>query len=210
MCERGANMDPVSTELAREGISGAVQAAKEFLSKLVGPAAEEIGLLLQDQVKLYRFKNQLRILAKAEAMLIKAGRTPNAVPFRTLLPILEAAASEDDESLSDKWAALLANSAARAEDYASHPSFPRILSEIAPIEARFLDALSSKGGETDWNSFRTELAKTLEVTEPHIDQYYGNLFRLGLVRIIAKGVVQVGPFGKVFLSACTPPKGLDT
>ena len=208
-------MDPVSTELAKEGISAAVEAAKEFLSKLVGPAAEEIGLLLQDQIKLYRFKNQLRILAKAESMLLKAGRTPNAVPFRTLLPILEAAASEDDESLSNKWAALLANSAAKAEGYASHPSFPRILSEIAPIEARFLDSLSSKGGETDWNSFRTELAKTLEVTEGDIDQYYGNLFRLGLVRIAAKegapkGVVQVGPFGKAFLSACIPPQSEDT
>ena len=208
-------MDPVSTELAKEGISGAVEAAKEFLSKLVGPATEEIGLLLQDQVKLYRFKNQLRILAKAEAMLLKAGRTPNAVPFRTLLPILEAAASEDDESLSNKWAALLANSAAKAEAYASHPSFPRILSEIAPIEARFLDSLLSKGGETDWNSFRTELAKTLEVTEGDIDQYHGNLFRLGLVRIAAKegvpkGVVHVGPFGKAFLSACTPPQSEDT
>lgn len=204
-------MDPVSTELAKEGISGAVEAAKEFLSKLVGPAAEEIGLLLQDQVKLYRFKNQLRILAKAEAMLLKAGSTPNAVPFRTLLPILEAAASEDDESLSIKWAALLANSAAKPEDYASHPSFPRILSEIAPIEARFLDFLLSKGGETDWNLFRTDLAKRLQVTEADVDQYYGNLFRLGLVRIasregVPKGVVQVGPFGKAFLSACTPPQ----
>jgi hypothetical protein len=208
-------MDPVSVELAKEGISGAVEAAKGFLSKLVGPGAEEIGLLLQDQVKLYRFKNQLRILAKAEAMLLKAGRTPNAVPFRTLLPILEAAASEDDKSLSNKWAALLANSAAKAEDYASHPSFPRILSEISPIEARFLDSLLTKGGYTDWSSFRTELAKTLEVTEGYINQCYGNLFRLGLIRITAKegapkGVVQVGPFGKAFLSACTPPLSEET
>jgi hypothetical protein len=208
-------MDPVSTELTKEGISGAVEAAKEFLSKLAGPATEEIGLLLQDQVKLYRFKNQLRILAKAEAMLAKAGRTPNAVPFRTLLPILEAAASEDDESLSIKWAALLANSAAKPGGSASHPSFPRILSEIAPVEARFLDFLFSKGGETDWNSFRADLAKNLQVTEDDIDQYHGNLFRLGLVRIaskqgVPKGVVQVGPFGKAFLSACTPPQSEDT
>jgi hypothetical protein len=208
-------MDPVSTELTKESISGAVEAAKEFLSKLAGPATEEIGLLLQDQVKLYRFKNQLRILAKAEAMLAKAGRTPNAVPFRTLLPILEAAASEDDESLYIKWAALLANSAAKPGSSASHPSFPRILSEIAPAEARFLDFLFSKGGETDWNSFRADLAKNLQVTEDDIDQYHGNLFRLGLVRIVSKqgvpkGVVQVGPFGKAFLSACTPPQSEDT
>jgi len=201
-------MGPISSELANESISSAAEAAKGFLSKLVGPAAEEIGLLLQDKVKLYRLKNQLSILAKAEAMLLKEGRTPNAVPFRTLLPILEAAAWEDDEALSTKWAALLANSAAKVKDYATHPSFPRILSEIAPNEARFMDSLLSSGGETDWNSFKTDLAKVLEVTEGDIDQYHGNLFRLGLVINISrkgKNVVQMGPFGKAFLSACTPP-----
>jgi hypothetical protein len=208
-------MDPVSTELAKEGISGAVEAAKQFLSKLAGPAAEEIGLLLQDQVRLYRFRNQLRILAKAEAMLKKARLTPNAVPFRTLVPILESAASEDDESLSTKWAALLANSAAKAEGAASHPSFPRILSEIAPIEARFLDSLLTIGREVGWKFFRTDFAKKLQVSEDDVDRYYGNLFRLGLVRIasrkgVPKGVVGVGPFGRAFLSACTPPENENT
>jgi hypothetical protein len=127
-----------------------------------------------------------------------------------LLPILEAAASEDDESLSTKWAALLANSAAKIGGYASHPSFPRILSEIAPIEAQLLDLLFNKGGETNWNSFRAELTRTLEVTEGDIDQYYGNLFRLGLITIGRKAgspnsLVKIGSFGIAFMSACTPP-----
>ena len=208
-------MDPVSTELAKKGISGAVETAKEFLLKIAGPAAEEIGLLFQDQVKLYRFTNQLRILAKAEDMLKKSGRTAHTVSFRTLLPILEAAASEDDESLSTKWAALLANSASKADRAASHPSFPRILSEIAPVEARFLDELFKSGGEADWSSFKTDLALKLQVTQDDIDRYYGNLFRLGLVRIgsrkgVPKGVVHVGPFGKAFLSACSPPESRAT
>ena len=132
-----------------------------------------------------------------------------------MLPILEAAASEDDESLSTKWAALLANSAAKADGAASHPSFPRILSEIAPVEARFLDYLLRSGGKADWSSFRADLALKLRVTQDDIDRYYGNLFRLGLVRIgskkgVPKGVVQVGPFGKAFLSACSPPESRDT
>ena len=208
-------MDPVSTELAKEGISDAVEAVKEFLFKIAGPAAEEIGMLFQDQIKLYRFKNQLRILTKAEAMLKKSGRTPNAVPFRTLLPILEAAGSEDDESLSTKWAALLANSAAKTDGVSSHPSFPRILSEIAPVEALFLDSLLISGGEADWSSFRAELAVKMRVTQDDIDRYYGNLFRLGLVRIgsregVPQGVVQVGPFGKAFLYACSSPESRDT
>ena len=208
-------MDPIFTEITKEGMSSAVEAAKEFLSKLAGPAAEEIGLLLRDQGKLYSFKNRLRVLAKAEAMLAKAGLTPNAVPFRTLVPILEHASSEDDESLSTKWAALLANSAAKAESTASHPSFPQILAEIAPGEARFLDFLLSSGGEVDWNSFRVGLAEKFQVNRDDIDRYYGNLFRLGLVRIVSrqgliKDIIQVCSFGKAFLSACSPPGSEDT
>jgi hypothetical protein len=204
-------MDPLSSELAKKGISAAVESAKEFLSKLAGPAAEEIGLLLQDQVKFYRFRSQLRILERAEEMLKKSGRTPKAVPYRTLLPILETGATEDDESLSIKWAALLANAAAEPESMASHPSFPRILSEIAPVEAQLLDVLLSMDGEAGWNSFRTDFASDRQVSEGEIDRYYGNLFRLGLIRIgsregFPKGVVSVSPFGKAFLSACSPPE----
>jgi hypothetical protein len=206
-----STMDPLSTAIAKEGIAAATEAAKGFLSKLLGPANEELGLLFQDQVKFYRFKNQLRVLSKAEAMLIKAGLAANAVPFRTLLPILENAAAEDDDSLSTKWAALLANAAAKADSPASHPSFPRILSEISPAEARFLDSLVGKGGEADWELFKVDMATGFSVTHDDIDRYYGNLFRLGLVRIasregLAKGVVQVGPFGKAFISACSPPE----
>ncbi len=208
-------MDPISTELAKESISATVEAAKGFLTKLLGPATEEIGLVLQDKVKLYRFNNQLRILAKAEAMLQKAGLTPKAIPFRTLFPIIEASAFEDDESLCIKWAALLANSAASVNSSAAHPSFPRILSEIAPAEARFLDYLYSKGEEIDWKQFRTELAHLLQVTEEEINKHYGNLFRLGLVLIThPKGrpdnMVKIGPFGNMFLVACIPPEPSDT
>jgi hypothetical protein len=61
-----------------------------IFAKLVGPAAEEIRLW---------FKKQLRILGKAQAILQNVGRNPNAVPFHTLLSILEAGTIEDDESL---------------------------------------------------------------------------------------------------------------
>lgn len=81
-------MDPISTQLAKESIEGAADAAKGFLVKLLGPAAEELGLLLQDKVKIYRLKNQLGNLGKAQEMLRQAGLELHVVAFRTLLPIL--------------------------------------------------------------------------------------------------------------------------
>ena len=200
-------MKTILTALAKAGVDNGIQAAKGFLSKLAGPAVEEIGLLLQDRVKLYRLKNQLRILGKAQEMLKTARVKPSAVPLRTLLPLLEGAALEEDESLSLKWAALLANAASGASDIANHPSFPHILAEISPSEALLLDSLAAERKEVDWEAFREKIVRETSTTHEYINQCYGNLFRLGLCRIAQKrgrtrSVIEIGPFGQSFLRAC--------
>lgn len=40
--------------------------AKEFLGKLISPTVEEVGLLISDNIKYLRFKNQVNILLKAQ------------------------------------------------------------------------------------------------------------------------------------------------
>ena len=134
-------MESIETELAKTGIPAAFEAAKEFLGKIAGPAAKEVGLLLQDKVRIYRFYNQLKILAKAQKMLNEAGVSPISVPLRTLLPLLEGAALEEEDDLSTKWAALLANAATPNSPLAIYPSFPHILSQLFPRDARVLDAI---------------------------------------------------------------------
>lgn len=193
-----------------KGTKQLVAEARSLLTKLAGPAGEEAGLLLQDKVKLWRFKNQLRILSKAQQMLNDAKLIPSPVPLRTLVPLLEGAALEEDPALSDKWACLLANAGAQTISLATHPAFPRILSEMTPGEAFFLDRLSHSGGTANWDSFRKAIAKELAVSHDQVDRDYGNLFRLGVCRITRKKerekpVVQIGPFGSLFLKACSPP-----
>ncbi|MDF0591238.1 Abi-alpha family protein [Candidatus Methanocrinis natronophilus] len=123
--------------LAEKGVDAVIR----FLEKIAGPAAEESGLLLQDKVKFYRFKNQVKMLAKAQIMLDEAGVTPRAVPPKTLLPLLDGAALEEDEDLSTKWAALLANAATPNGPFTIYPSYPHILSQLSPNEATLLDAI---------------------------------------------------------------------
>jgi hypothetical protein len=93
-------------------IESGIDFLKSFLEKIAGPASEEIGLLLQDKVKLYRFKNWYKILGKAKKYLEERKIEPKAIPLRTLLPLLEGASLEDDDYLADKWAALISNAAA--------------------------------------------------------------------------------------------------
>lgn len=200
--------EPISGALIKGGIEEGVSAAKSLLQKLSGPAFEELGLLLQDRARVYRLKNQLRMLGKVQSILHQAGGEVRAVPLRTLLPLLEGAALEDDEGLSDRWAGLLASAASSVESDSIHPSFPRILSEMSPRESLILDKLYQAGSAIDWNSFREGLAKEFATSVESINQAYGNLFRLGVCRIKSgqsASLIELSPFGLFFLTAAYGP-----
>jgi len=193
-----------------KGTRQLVAEARSLLTKLAGPAVEEAGLLLQDKVKLRRFRNQLRILGKAQQMLVESKLQPSPVPLRTLVPLLDGAALEDDPGLSDKWACLLANAGAQTISQATHPAFPRMLSDITPGEAFFFDRLSLSKGGADWESFRKTIENDLSISREQVDRDYNNLDRLGLCRIVrkqqtGKTIVEISPFGLLFLKACSPP-----
>jgi hypothetical protein len=82
-------------------------------------------------------------------MLAEVGLAPAYVPARTLVPLLDLAGLEDpeDEDMHARWAALLANaSAGEAANGEVLPSFPRILSELTPIEATMLERLAAEDG----------------------------------------------------------------
>ena len=200
----------MSNDLEKLGIERALETVREFLTKLLGPATEEVGFMLQDKVRLYRLKNQIRILIKAQTLINEASLKPEAVPLRTLIPLLEGASLEDDESLANKWAALLANAATEKIFEGSHPAFPKILSEMTPSEALLLDRLKSKGGEAPWESFRAETAEDFSVSIEKVNRQYWNLLRSGIVRIgtkqnQSKSHIALTPFGQHFISACSHP-----
>jgi len=190
------------------------EAAKVFLAKLAGSAAEELDFLLYDNLKKYRLQNQLCVLGKAQGILEWLKTEPNVVPLRILLPVLEGAALEDDETLIAKWAALLANAANRRNSGEARTSFAKILAELEPLEAKLMDLLAAKGGGK-WTDFRSELAERLKTSEDCIDDCCGNLMRLGLARFVGKPIALAGSvdnylemtmFGKSFLLACSPPE----
>ncbi len=205
-------MESVSRDVANAELASFREAAKGFLAKLAGPATEEFDFLLCDSEKMYRLKNQLRMLGRAQEILESSQSEPNAVPFRTLVPIMEGAALEDDGTLIAKWAALLANSAKGKSSFAAHPSLPKILAELAPLEVHFIDIIADKG-ISKWTDFRSDLAKRLKTSEDCIDDCCGNLMRLGLARFVGKPIALAGSvdnylemttFGKSFLLACSP------
>lgn len=125
------------------GISKAVSSISQpiqgFLSTIFGPATAEAGEILADNVRFLRWKNSLRIIEKAQKEMQIRGLQPQEIPMKTLVPILEGASLEsDNENLQAKWANLLTSA---ASGNLSHPSYPKILSELVYSEAIVLDYL---------------------------------------------------------------------
>ena len=75
---------------------------------------------------------------RAADFLRARGREPRRVPDNVLLPLLEAGSLEEDESLAEKWSALLANATDPAAE-AVPPAFPEILRQLSSDDARLLD-----------------------------------------------------------------------
>jgi len=225
-------METIETALAKTGIPAAIEAAKEFLEKIAGPAAEEVGLLLQDKVRIYRFRNQLKMLAKAQKMLDDAGVSPTSVPLKTLLPLLEGAALEEEDDLSTKWAALLANAATPNSPLAIYPSFPHILSQLSPRDARVLDEIYDlalrlglvPGQWAERGGKRESIMQVMGMSIEEFDLVTDNLIRLGLCsgqgtrlsfidnkdqvfQLKDKGTISITQLGYEFVTACRqPPK----
>ena len=70
-----------------------------------------------------------------------AGFTPKAVPIKLLFPLLEGASLEEDETLHDMWAALLANASSPEDSDKVRPGFIAMLKQMAPDEAALLKTI---------------------------------------------------------------------
>jgi hypothetical protein len=82
--------------------------AAEYLGLMFKPAATEVGLLLRDQVHLWRKQRMAQIALRSKAMSTKLGLPPNtSIDSRILFEILEQGSKTSDEQLTDMWAGLL-------------------------------------------------------------------------------------------------------
>lgn len=170
---------------ALTGLTEITKELRAFVFSLVGPAGEEAGMLLQDKIKYLRFKNILRTFEKAEKLLREKGITPQPVGLPVLVPVMEGSSLSEDENLVEKWAGLLASAAA---GNSVHSSYPKILEQLTPIEARLLDSAYSSQNENSYYSVGRAIVgvdvhplRAQEgITEDQFLVFAENLSRLGL------------------------------
>jgi len=82
------------------GLDAALKPFSDLIMKIAGPAADEIGLTLQDHVRVFRLKRQLRLLERVKEML--ADREPQRVPLKIIEEIVEHGSVEESDDLQDR------------------------------------------------------------------------------------------------------------
>jgi hypothetical protein len=126
-----------------KGVAGIIAAVPiaDIVKRIIGPPADVIGEKLKRRLE--------RCFEKAIPMIQEAGITPQAVPPKLLLPILEGASLEEDEDLHTMWAALLANAASPEHTERVRPGFIGTLRQMAPDEAALLKWISDRLNPTN-------------------------------------------------------------
>ncbi len=107
--------DPVTTGVMLAGALQVAKQAQDFIAAVAGRKGESIGTILGD-IADRRRRNAESVSSKAYLTLLNVGFVPAAVPLKILQPALEAASLEEDESMQDIWANLLANAADPREE----------------------------------------------------------------------------------------------
>jgi hypothetical protein len=128
-----------ATLVIKTGIEQVFVPFHKLFDQLLGPAAEEVGLMLQDETKVWRFRRRLRLVKEVQRLVDESGLKVNPVATRLFFPVLDAASIEDDDDMQTRWAALIANEATKIGSV--HPSFIEILRQMSPDDARLLDRL---------------------------------------------------------------------
>ncbi len=196
-----------------------------IVKRMLGPAADEVAEMWRDQVRVYRYERQLKLLEKAEKMAHDAGFTPQAVPPKILFPLLEGASFEDNEDLHDMWAALLANAASPHDAGKIRPGLMAILRQMASDEAKLLNELYS--GELIWemdqqdamdlyarlgfgpaDSTSNQLAESLSFVRRFAEcrDCLEAAQLIGLIDLTGTRLLVSTSLGASFVQTCRPPK----
>jgi hypothetical protein len=165
------------------------ETAKDFVQKVITPPLEEVGGLLADNIKVWRFKNQVNILAKAEAHLKSKNIKTKKVSLKILAPMLEQCSIEEDEGLQNRWAALIANTVSEGSNIET-TLFSHILSQLSVDDVRLLDIIynaSSKSHKTEQFSiaFKENTIFSAENLQAYLKNNLitiDNLIRLRLIK----------------------------
>ena len=161
------------------------------------------------------------LFTKAQHLLAATGREPQSIEPKLMVPLVNAARLEADDTLVDKWAALLANAVDSAQRIQVQPAFVEVLRQLTPTDALVLQKLyfpaGIQPGRSPAGSIMLQQLMALGSEKDQITVSVDNLLRLRLCvgGEVKSGIIPDDParpvyilstaFGTQFMLACTPP-----
>lgn len=181
-------------EAIKIAVEKSFEMAQAFLNDLCRPATAEIGLLLRDQVRVWRANNFVRIALKAKSFIeIDSQGVQLKAPPRAVFEIMEHGSWCEDEQLQNLWAGLLASSCTADGNDDSNLMHLDILRRLSKGEAKLLEhccKFSPKrmgdGGFIEAASYGYSIDEVVEITScpdaATASAMLNHLVSLGLLR----------------------------
>ncbi|WP_447965149.1 Abi-alpha family protein [Nitrospira sp. Ecomares 2.1] len=165
-----------------------------FLSKYVGGSTEQAMGIVEDKLKYLRWERQIRLIERADSFLAERGlRQPSRnVPLQLAIPLIQGGSLEEDNTLQDRWAALLVNAADASSHVEVRRAFVSILEDLTSLDALLLEKIYAATFVPDFEAeiWTTHLPECVTDEKPNqenlrpssrVELSLGNLTRLGLI-----------------------------
>ena len=175
-------------DISSTAVEKGIDLVRDFVGQLISPSATELGLLIKDQISLWRFNNQVSILLKARDKCERNNINVKAIAPKLLVPYLEHAALEDNDVMQEKWATLLTNMVDSKKNIENHV-FPYILSQLSNDEFEVLE--SGYKADLGWrDNIKTNLEKA-KSEELELDKNQADVSNISLKHELRDATIRI-------------------
>ena len=202
--------------------SSLFQSFNQQIDNLFSPTTKHLGKYLE-----HRIKRIFVIREKAGKKLIDRGVTETRpVSEKLMVQIMENGSIDEDETMTERWANLLASAADPNHKTTILTSFPEILKQLTPQEVAILEKaygvpIDSRAAQplSDWQKMNVPILDNFgDATSDFFIVAIDNLKRLDLLRTLPAGSgvdliphsILLTRLGFAFVSACRPPGTTDS
>ena len=173
---------------------GIVANTGNFLNRAFGGLVEDSVGIVADRIKFYRLNNYISLCDKTAEKMREKGisedTTTKIVPIKIAMPLIEHATMEDNVSLQDYWAHLLANAMDPNFESNVERRHVSLLSEMEPLDLRILNTIClqyqselKQGTLEDILFEKSKIKDKLNVQDQLIEVALLNLMRLGCIKL---------------------------
>ena len=193
---------PISDEQAKLGqeLAKAVRDVSGYFIDILGDLPRDlVGLLIGDRVKAKRIEKVARLWQRTREHLQDRGiAEPEPPSLKYAIPILQAAADEENEELQDLWSRLLAAAMDPKRRDAMRQSFIQAVKQMDPMDALVLKAIHVNGNQT-WNtSGRDVIASKLSCPISEVLVSFEHLAELNCISFQDSSGQRIQPYPKPF------------